>query len=322
MTRFSSRIDFFATLASFEGEGAGKVPKIPIPFIGGGGGLKRTTAFDTRFPVPFHPEMEATGEGFLPLKPEGYGLEAAAEILPDLAVEESQAPVDSGVAGSHEGATSPIAAANEALVEADERSLEPPHQAGGDSQEQAPWDEEPGADRVLLGMVEEESPEVDRAPDRTPLEFAADVWGEDVGTPELTGLAGPAADETIAEPERAFPAEGIEPETHAVPAGQRREPVDSTPARPPERAGTEQVELPDFLRILDADREGGADYEEPGLVARHATDLSDLALELLAGEHGEGMRALMDTLREEDAESAIARAFAAGYRAAREGQGE
>ena len=304
--------------------------KIPIPFIGGGGGLKRTTAFDTRFPGPFHPERELTGEpsgeGFAPVESEGYGLEAAAEMLPDLAVEEGEGWVGAPEAGAQEVAPSPSAAsADEPLVEVGKLSMGPADQAGGDSEERAPWDEEPGADQVLLGMGEEDSPEIPRAPDRSPLEFAADVWGEDIGTPELTGAGAPAADEAIAEPEMDSRLESLEPKAEVTPPRRPREPVHLTPAFASEvQPSTEHVELPDFLRILDADREVGEDYEQPGLMGATpgTSDLSDLAAELLAGEHGESMRALMDTLRGEDNDSAIARAFAAGYLAAREGQGE
>lgn len=294
--------------------------RIPIPFIGGGGGLKRTTAFDTRFPAPFHPGTESAGEESGPVEVERYGLEAAAETLPDLAVEKGPARVP-----PHE-APAPWAGADvaEALIEAGGFSAEHEDAAAADDEERAPWDEEPGPDQVLLGTAEAESPDLTETTDRTPLEFAADVWGEDIGVPEVKGYERAAEDEPAAEPEIASRLESVRPEAGPAPGAGPSEPAYLAPPASEGEAAMEDVELPDFLRILDADREGGEEYGEPGSVedAARPGDLSDLAADLLAGEHGEVMRRLMDRLRREDVESAIARAFAAGYLAAHEGRGE
>lgn len=299
--------------------------RIPIPFIGGGGGLKRTTAFDTRFPAPFHPETEsaeeASGE-----EPGLYGLETAAQTLPDLAVDEEPARAPSHVTSAPWAAA---AAADEAFIaagelEAGDLSAEDEELAGADVEERASWDEEPGPGQALLGMAEAESPDLTQVTDRTPLEFAADVWGEDVGIPGVTGYEPSVQDDRAPEPEIASRLEGVEPEGEPARGGGPSEPAYLAPAASKPEAGSEDFELPDFLRILDADREGGEEYGEPGAVeaAPRRSDLSDLAADLLAGEHGKSMRTLMDRLRGEDVDSAIARAFAAGYLAAREGQGE
>ncbi len=182
------------------------------------------------------------------------------------------------------------------------------------------------------------APEVEREPEPSPWEPVVEAPDVDIDVTSVPVET--EAREWETEPEEPEPAETLEPQ-EAEPA----EPalaVAVPPTEPIETAeveveaysegdaGAEDSEFPSFL--FGPDATGGE--EPPGAVQRASaapsleagetdeTDdrLTELGRELLSGEEGEEIRALIDALRPLTSDIAVPRAFAAGYLAAKRRQ--
>lgn len=291
--------------------------RIPIPFIGGGDLGKRRPA-ETKLAPPFFSgeaeegvsvgEADATPSGEVTVPPEPV---EPAHVLAEAELEVEPAET-----------LSPAAE-----VEGEPDTGEPWPGSGTRPEAEAAVEEGEAEVTEEGALAEEDALDEggEGSPPYTPLEAAADLWGEDTG-PESTLPASEAELEAPA-PERELVADISEPEPQ-LEEGPEAEPQAAAMSEP-EYAGEveaeeEGLELPDFL--LGAD---GA-YEEPverkaeiGEESRDEGDeLTRVASDLLGGDHAARIRDLIEKLRSEEADLAIPRAFAAGFIAAREGKKE
>lgn len=205
--------------------------------------------------------------------------------------------------------------------------------------ESAPWESVVGAENVDIDVKS------------VPVEAAAAEWQTEPEEPEPA--KGPPAPAESLEPQEAEPAEPVlaefktvaltsmEPplqpegdETEA--AGTGFEPIDAAEDQAEvatyseEDEEAEDSEFPSFLFGPDATADEGPPEPverasarpsfEAGETEETADRLTELGRELLTGEDGEEIRALIAALRPLTADIAVPRAFAAGYLAAKRRQ--
>ncbi len=204
-----------------------------------------------------------------------------------------------------------------------------------------PWESDMGAE------------EIDVTFERVPVEADAGEWVTELEASEPEEA--PPAQAEIREPQEAEPAEPVLAEFKTVAIGPPFEPASDEAAseeaafEPIGVAGDDEAEVathdlseeegegyefPSYLFGPDATTAAGPlerdEFEpavapedgsaEPGEARDTAERLTELSRELLAGDEGERIQALIDDLRPLAADIAVPRAFAAGYLAAKRRQ--
>jgi hypothetical protein len=277
------------------------VSTIPSPFIGGTDSPRREADGDRELAPPFYPDVQAAAGS-----PEAASTSQQSETLPPPAAEpeaelqRTEEPVLTGAAA--------------------DTAEEGVHTEEGGSEESAGEPSQSEPEEVIHVEVLEEEEE---GPETTEAEEVAGVGVEATGREaipiELVEPEGTEAEIPVAE----APIAGLEEIGRLADLQEPRAPqaapeLEQVPeARP---AGADELEFPDYLLGPDSIGPEGEGAAEAGEESRRESPerLAEVAGELQRGSLGAWIRTLAAELGSYGAEIAVARAFAAGYLAAKQ----